>query len=69
MKHWPFKVVADEAGKPRLDICVGGNVRKQFTPEEISAMVLVKVCNVDFKPSNTSHTHTHTHTALLIPLP
>ena len=39
---WPFKVVQDSAGKPKLEVeykCED----KQFTPEEISAMILTKM--------------------------
>merc|ERR1711913_102628 len=42
LKHWPFKVVKDENKKPKLEVefkCES----KTFTPEEISAMVLVKM--------------------------
>ncbi len=42
MKHWPFKVLADAAGKPKIEVAVKGEA-KQFTPEEISAMVLTKM--------------------------
>merc|ERR1712107_400156 len=41
MKHWPFKVI-NAVGKPRLRVehkCE----EKNFTPEEISAMVLTKM--------------------------
>jgi len=41
MKHWPFKVV-NSGGKPKLEVEYK-NEEKQFTPEEISAMVLVKM--------------------------
>jgi len=41
MKHWPFSVV-NNAGKPRLRVEFK-NEEKQFTPEEISAMVLGKM--------------------------
>jgi len=41
MKHWPFTVV-DNAGKPKLEVEYQ-NENKQFTPEEISAMVLTKM--------------------------
>ncbi len=41
MKHWPFKVV-DVAGKPVIEVEFKGE-RKRFNPEEISAMVLVKM--------------------------
>ncbi len=42
MKHWPFKVVEDSNGKPKIEVVAKGET-KQFTPEEISAMVLTKM--------------------------
>ncbi|BDD57987.1 70-kilodalton heat shock protein [Monascus purpureus] len=41
MKHWPFKVV-DKGGKPIIEVEFKGET-KQFTPEEISSMVLIKM--------------------------
>ena len=41
MKHWPFKVI-DKAGKPYMQVTYKGEV-KQFTPEEVSSMVLTKM--------------------------
>ena len=41
MKHWPFKVV-EKATKPIIEVEFKGEA-KQFTPEEISAMILVKM--------------------------
>ncbi|RKP20691.1 heat shock protein 70 [Rozella allomycis CSF55] len=41
MKHWPFKIV-DKAGKPIIEVQYKGEA-KQFTPEEISSMVLLKM--------------------------
>merc|ERR1711913_182120 len=41
MKHWPFKV-SNAGGKPRLEVEYKSE-EKSFTPEEISAMVLVKM--------------------------
>lgn len=41
MKHWPFKVI-NEATKPKIEVEHKGEV-KRFFPEEISAMVLVKM--------------------------
>ncbi|XWV26260.1 putative heat shock 70 kDa protein [Tupanvirus soda lake] len=41
MKHWPFKVV-DVAGKPYFEVMYEGK-EKQFSPEQISAMVLTKM--------------------------
>eukprot|EP00656_Telonema_subtile_P013928 TRINITY_DN1707_c0_g2_i1.p1 TRINITY_DN1707_c0_g2~~TRINITY_DN1707_c0_g2_i1.p1 ORF type:complete len:576 (+),score=204.24 TRINITY_DN1707_c0_g2_i1:113-1840(+) len=42
MKHWPFKVVAKDDGKPFVQVTHKGEV-KTFSPEEISAMVLTKM--------------------------
>ncbi|KRY91634.1 Heat shock 70 kDa protein [Trichinella pseudospiralis] len=41
MKHWPFKVINDGT-KPKIQVEYKGET-KSFTPEEISAMVLVKM--------------------------
>ncbi|OJJ89448.1 molecular chaperone Hsp70 [Aspergillus glaucus CBS 516.65] len=41
MKHYPFKIV-DQAGKPVVEVEFKGE-NKQFTPEEISSMILVKM--------------------------
>ncbi|KAH8078238.1 hsp71-like protein [Filobasidium floriforme] len=41
MKHWPYKII-DKAGKPVIQVEYKGE-EKQFTPEEISSMVLVKM--------------------------
>jgi len=43
MKHWPFKIV-DKGGKPAIAVDAKG--RKEFSPEEISAMVLSKMRKV-----------------------
>ena len=42
MKHWPFKVVNTEGGKPKVQVQYKGEL-KTFTPEEISSMVLIKM--------------------------
>jgi heat shock protein 1/8 len=42
IKTWPFKVVADAGGKPAIVVEHKGE-SKQFTPEEISSMVLIKM--------------------------
>ena len=41
MKHWPFKIV-EKAGKPNIKVEFKGE-EKEFTPEEISSMILVKM--------------------------
>lgn len=41
MSHWPFKVISKD-GKPVIQVEFKGE-QKQFTPEEISSMVLVKM--------------------------
>jgi len=41
MKHWPFKVIS-EGGKPKIQVEYKSE-NKTFFPEEISAMVLVKM--------------------------
>merc|ERR1711862_463090 len=41
MKHWPFKVT-NVSGKPKLQVEYNSE-EKNFTPEEISAMVLIKM--------------------------
>ncbi|KAB8069568.1 heat shock protein 70 family [Aspergillus leporis] len=41
MKHWPFKIV-DKGGKPIIQVEFKGE-EKQFTPEEVSSMVLTKM--------------------------
>jgi L1 cell adhesion molecule like protein len=41
MKHWPFKVI-NESTKPKIQVDYKGET-KTFFPEEISAMVLVKM--------------------------
>lgn len=41
MESWPFKVV-DEGGNPKVEVQYLGET-KQFSAQEISAMVLVKV--------------------------
>jgi len=42
MKHWPFKVIQKEGDKPYIQVFYQGST-KEFSPEEISAMVLVKM--------------------------
>ncbi|GAB1310306.1 78 kDa glucose-regulated protein [Madurella fahalii] len=45
IKHMPFKVVAGKGNKPVVEVEVAGKVR-QFSPEEISAMILGKMKDV-----------------------
>ncbi|CAI0473939.1 unnamed protein product [Linum tenue] len=42
MKHWPFKVIPGPGDKPMIMVQHKGE-EKQFAPEEISSMVLVKM--------------------------
>ena len=42
MKHWPFTVFADSSDKPTIEVSFKGE-KKQFGPEEISSMVLIKM--------------------------
>lgn len=42
MKHWPFKVVSKEGDKPYIQVEYKGET-KDFSPEEISSMVLTKM--------------------------
>jgi len=45
MKHWPFKVITEKDDKPKIQVTYKGET-KSFQPEEISAMVLVKMKEV-----------------------
>ena len=42
MKHWPFKVIEDDDGRPKLQVEYKSE-EKAFFPEEISSMVLTKM--------------------------
>nr|ACU00685.1 heat shock protein 70 [Bursaphelenchus mucronatus] len=42
MKHWPFKVIQAEGGRPKVQVEYKGET-KSFFPEEISSMVLIKM--------------------------
>lgn len=42
MKHWPFTVLEGPGGKPLIEVTYKGEV-KQFSAEEISAMILTKM--------------------------
>ena len=45
MTHWPFKVVSGPGDKPMIVVSYK-NEEKQFSPEEISSMVLIKMREV-----------------------
>ena len=42
MKHWPFKVVCKQGDKPYIQVQYKGE-EKDFSPEEISSMILLKM--------------------------
>lgn len=46
IKHMPFKVIAGPNDKPTVEVDIGGGTIKQFSPEEISAMILGKMKDV-----------------------
>lgn len=52
MDSWPFKVV-DDNGNPKVQVEYLGET-KQFSPQEISAMVLTKVSSAKLD-SDTTH--------------
>ncbi|KAJ2492511.1 ATPase with role in protein import into the ER [Coemansia sp. RSA 2050] len=56
MKSWPFKVVSKEGGKPNFRVNVKGE-KRDFSPEEISAMVLGKMKEIAEAYLNTKVTH------------
>jgi len=45
VKHWPFKVAPDNAGKPQIVVMFKAE-EKKFYPEEISGMVLARMREV-----------------------
>ncbi|KAL3511994.1 hypothetical protein ACH5RR_024711 [Cinchona calisaya] len=45
MRHWPFKVISGPGDKPMIVVQYKGE-EKQFAPEEISSMVLIKMKEV-----------------------
>jgi L1 cell adhesion molecule like protein len=55
MESWPFKVVDDGNGNPKVEVQYLGSTHT-FSPQEISAMVLNKVSNastpVKVRPDN-----------------
>jgi heat shock protein 1/8 len=44
IESWPFKVI-DQGGNPMVEVDYLGEV-KVFSPQEISSMVLTKVCRI-----------------------
>lgn len=46
MESWPFKVIDDD-GNPKVEVEYLGATHK-FSPQEISAMILAKVCVIEF---------------------
>jgi len=42
MKHWPFEVIKDEKGKPKLLVEYKGE-KKTLFPEQVVAMILTKL--------------------------
>ena len=55
VKHWPFKVVEQDGGKPFIQVAYKGE-RKTFRPEEISSMVLLKMKEIADSYLNTNVT-------------
>jgi len=45
MKNWPFKVIKGEGDKPNVEVTYKG-VKKTFSPEQISSMVLTKMKDI-----------------------
>ncbi|GMS98934.1 hypothetical protein PENTCL1PPCAC_21109, partial [Pristionchus entomophagus] len=41
-KHWPFEVIPNDSGKPAVQIEFKGE-KQSFTPEEISALIIMKL--------------------------
>ena len=55
-KNWPFKVEEGEKGRPMIE-CKFDGKDKQFTPEEIAAMILGKLkADADFRGLNQKTT-------------
>jgi L1 cell adhesion molecule like protein len=55
MKQWPFKVVEKDGGKPFIQVEYKGE-QKTFRPEEVSAMILVKMKEIAESHLNTTVT-------------
>ena len=57
IKSWPFKVI-DQGGSPMIEVSYLGE-KKQFSAQEISAMVLVKVrsCPARRNPRVRANSH------------
>ena len=43
MKYWPFKVIKDNNNRPLFEINYDDGIIEKFYPEEISAMILLKL--------------------------
>lgn len=56
MESWPFKVVDDGNGNPKVEVQYLGSTHT-FSPQEISAMVLNKV-RISSRLLNLGHTLT-----------
>ena len=52
---WPFKVIDDGNGSPKVEVEYLGE-RKSFSPQEISSMVLIKVRSPDTSSLNITDT-------------
>ncbi|KAJ7668692.1 heat shock protein 70 family [Mycena polygramma] len=56
MKHWPFTVVAKSDGRPAVQVEYDGQ-KKQYSAEELSSMVLVKMRETAEQYLNTKVKH------------
>lgn len=54
IESWPFKVVEEGENQPKVQVEYLGET-KTFSPQEISAMVLVKVGGEPNLPQRTTH--------------
>jgi molecular chaperone DnaK (HSP70) len=57
IRSWPFKVI-DQGGSPMIEVEYLGE-KKKFSAQEISAMVLVKVCAMFRAQILRAHANTH----------
>ncbi|KAG1737896.1 heat shock protein [Suillus paluster] len=56
VKHWPFRVVAKADGRPAVEV-EAGSKKQQYSPEELSSMVLVKMRETSEQFLNKKVTH------------